>query len=337
MNIIVFQTAFLGDLILSLPFLKKILEKYKPNNLFFVFREEYIELLKYIKLDISPIALKKQDNIVLNYLALKKNIENVIEKVKIDKAFLLQKHIRVAILAYLLNISERYGFCYDKLAKLFYTKCIDYEYRQGVHEIEKYFLMIDEKFTINDLKYEWFDFSSLKLSLENDYIVFNVDANILTKQWSIENYLKLSIKLLENIPYLNIYFTGQKDVLKNEVEDFFKDNKKYRNRVKNLIGETTILEYIYIIKKARLLLSGDTSAVHIASLYNTPTIVIYGPTKSDFGFFPLSEKSDIIEKDIACRGCRVDGYVKKCKYDFACLKNININEVLNKILYILEI
>ncbi len=50
------------------------------------------------------------------------------------------------------------------------------------------------------------------------------------------------------------------------------------DRIINLIGKTTIRQFVNFIDKSGLLVTTDSSALHIGQAYNVPTVVIFGPT-----------------------------------------------------------
>ena len=68
---------------------------------------------------------------------------------------------------------------------------------------------------------------------------------------------------------------------------------------KNVIdfrGEINLVEFGALISKADIVVGNDSSPVHIASGFEKPFVIgIFGPGKRALGFFPWTEKSNVIE------------------------------------------
>jgi ADP-heptose:LPS heptosyltransferase len=86
------------------------------------------------------------------------------------------------------------------------------------------------------------------------------------------------------------------------------------------------------MKISRLVISGDTGPMHIAEALNAPLIVIMGSSVREFGFYPSSEKSVVIENaGLSCRPCSHIGKEKCPKGHFKCMLEIKPEAVYNKI------
>ena len=57
-------------------------------------------------------------------------------------------------------------------------------------------------------------------------------------------------------------------------------------------GKLSLLASAELIGRASLLVTNDSSPLHLASAMNTPTLAIFGPTVPEFGFGPLAERAD---------------------------------------------
>jgi heptosyltransferase-2 len=54
-------------------------------------------------------------------------------------------------------------------------------------------------------------------------------------------------------------------------------------------GRLSLLDSAELIGRAALLVTNDSSPLHLASAMNTPTLALFGPTVPEFGFGPLAE------------------------------------------------
>lgn len=105
----------------------------------------------------------------------------------------------------------------------------------------------------------------------------------------------------------------------------------------NLAGETSLLEAAAILEKSALVVANDSGLLHLAESQGTPVIGIYGPTVMQFGFYPISENSMVIEKELSCRPCSKMGTATCPKGHHRCMKDISSDEVMEAMHEVLQI
>jgi heptosyltransferase-2 len=62
-----------------------------------------------------------------------------------------------------------------------------------------------------------------------------------------------------------------------------------------------------LLKRADVVVTGDTGLLHMATAVGTPAVALYGPGVREFGFFPYRARATVLERDLACRPCRAHG------------------------------
>lgn len=127
-----------------------------------------------------------------------------------------------------------------------------------------------------------------------------------TKRWPSEYYGELVQKLLDRSD-ARVVIIGSKDEIPaaKEVEDKILAGE--RQRVLNLAGKTNLDDLRSIFPQLNLLISNDSSPLHYASAFRTPTLAIFGATVPALGFGPLSPKARVAEIDLICRPCSAHG------------------------------
>lgn len=92
-------------------------------------------------------------------------------------------------------------------------------------------------------------------------------------------------------------------------------------QVHNTIGLYHLAEELTLMAGLRVMLTMDSSNMHLASLVGTRVISIWGATSPDKGFLAYhQQREDCIEIDVPCRPCSSHGQ-KKCRYgDYRCLQ-----------------
>jgi heptosyltransferase-2 len=79
-------------------------------------------------------------------------------------------------------------------------------------------------------------------------------------------------------------------------------------RAVDATGRLSLLASAELIRRARLLVTNDSSPQHLASAVGTPTLTVFGPTVPAFGFGPLAPGSATSGvADLPCRPCDAHG------------------------------
>ncbi|MEC3876502.1 glycosyltransferase family 9 protein [Chryseobacterium salviniae] len=126
-----------------------------------------------------------------------------------------------------------------------------------------------------------------------------------------------------------IYFFGGG---KGEAEILEKWEKEIPN-TKNLAGKLSLIEELNTISQLELMISMDSANMHLASLVGTRCISVWGQTHPYAGFlgFGQSENDVVQVKDLTCRPCSVFGDKQCFRGDWACLEELNIQKIVEKI------
>lgn len=103
-------------------------------------------------------------------------------------------------------------------------------------------------------------------------------------------------------------------------------------RVTPMIGRVSLQEELELISQLDLMVSMDSSALHMASLVGVPVISIWGATHPYAGFYGFGQDpADAIQRDLACRPCAIYGN-KPCRWgDFRCMGQIPPSEIIEKV------
>jgi len=84
------------------------------------------------------------------------------------------------------------------------------------------------------------------------------------------------------------------------------------------------------LKRADLVITGDSGPMHIAAAVGTPLIAIHGPTDPTMSG-PISPKATVLRSDIWCSPCyTAQGGPADCRFfTTQCMKNITPEQVLD--------
>jgi len=130
-----------------------------------------------------------------------------------------------------------------------------------------------------------------------------------SKQWPLERFQALADEVL-NLPDTTAVIIGAKSEPSQALPVFEGSNKNLINAV----GKTTLLQLAALLKRCRLLISGDSGPVHLAAAMATPVIALF--------------RSDIIGKSARRWGPWGRNQIVIAKKN---LLDISVSEVMAKI------
>lgn len=342
-TIAVLQTAFIGDTMLSLFFLDHIKQIHPKAKLIFITLEKYKDILTLSNSIDEIIFFDKRNK--------HKKIKDLISFSKslklhnIDLFISLHRSFRSTILSKFSHSKKTITFKESALSFL-YSKRI--KQKIHLHEIKKneeILKIFKDYSTFQSLEFpkktleNKFDKISLDFSLINTEKIdelfpvnHSIKKNIVlapgsvweTKKWPKEHFKMLNSKLTE-LGY-NIFIIGGEDDL--ELCNYIK------SETNSIItaGKLNLAESLFLIKQSHLIVSNDSAPIHLASLVNTPTIAIFGPTDPIFGFYPIADYStSVFNENLNCRPCEIHGSNKCPLGTHECMISISPDHILKKI------
>jgi heptosyltransferase-2 len=146
-----------------------------------------------------------------------------------------------------------------------------------------------------------------------------------TKTYPADYYIEL-MKKFDNEKYCIVMIgKGEDNKRIEEIQTVTNSN------VINLCDELNLLELAELMKRTALVISGDTGPMHIAETMQIPLVMIAGSSVREFGFYPQSEKAEVLENTgLTCRPCSHIGRDKCPKGHFKCMKDITPEMVFEK-------
>lgn len=73
------------------------------------------------------------------------------------------------------------------------------------------------------------------------------------------------------------------------------------------IGKHSLSAIAGVLESCVAVVGSDTGLLHLAEAVGTPVVTLFGPTRSDFGFGPLDERSRPVQSPLWCSPCSKDG------------------------------
>lgn len=319
MKIVIIQTAFLGDVILSTALAESLHQKFPLAQIDFVVRKGNESLFKNHPFVRNIFAWNKRENKIRGLF----KILHSIQKEKYDLVLNLQRFFSSGLLAGFSKGKEIRGFTKNPLSFL-YTKKYDHKIGNGSHEVSRNQLLIDdmvgELTPLPKLYPPDSDFKSISEYQQMEYVCLAPSSVWFTKQMAKEKWVGLIQKRLAGI---SIYLLGS-----NHDFNFCEDIRKQSNSdsVINLSGKLSLLQTAALMSKAKMNYVNDSAPLHIASAMNAPVTAFFCSTVPEFGFYPLSDVSIIkqITEPLNCKPCGLHGYRECPKGHFKCGRLIEV-------------
>jgi len=334
-NILVIQTAFIGDAILTLPLVQVLKNKYPKSSIDIVVVPRTAEIFRNHPAlsEIIPYDKRGADKGIFGLWRLysKLKLKNY------DLIIVPHRSIRSAFLSSLLKPTISIGF--DRSAGRFLLNKTVY-YNPNAHEIERNLSLLDP-LKLNVVAKELPKlYPSNQDILAVDSVLNNclLDKNMKlvavapgtiwnTKRWPSEKFASVCAKLVSDNVAIVLVGGKEDETLCKEVAEL-----SHAKNIFNLSGKLSLLQSAEVIRRSKVLISNDSAPMHLAVAVGTPVVAIFGATVPEFGFAPCGPQDIVVEtKGLKCRPCSIHGG-KTCPIGtFVCMLNILPEVIVDKV------
>jgi heptosyltransferase-1 len=245
-----------------------------------------------------------------------------------DRVIDLQGLIKSSLLAFLLG-GRRLGFgrrnAREPLASLFYTRRAAY-FPEEHHVIHKNLHLLSlAGVSATAVEYplrEWLpskplaDFLAQRGWRGRDWIILNIGGGWPSKILNAGQWLRIAAGLNNDRRLVLLW-----------------GNEKEREMAESVARQSGVplapfmkfADLIYFIARARLVVSADTLALHLADMTRTPAVGIFGPSSPERNG-PLFPGSQVVFRKLDCSFC----YRRKCA-TMNCLHDIVIEDIIKAV------
>ncbi len=144
-----------------------------------------------------------------------------------------------------------------------------------------------------------------------------------------QNMEKVIVQLIQRHPSCRIFLFGGGGDEKVVIDGWA---EKYKNCVNASAVVGGLKNELILMSHLDVMISMDSANMHLASLTATPVVSIWGATHPFAGFMGWHQNPDnAIGLNLPCRPCSVYGNKPCLRGDYACLKNISPEMVLEKV------
>jgi heptosyltransferase II len=339
-RILLFHTAFIGDIILMLPLAQALRVRYSGGTITAVSVPQSAPVLRnHPAIDrVITFDKKGSERGLRGILTLARHLRAL----RFDMAFVPHRSWRSAVVVWLARIPRRIGFSTSS-GRMLFTDVVPYG--KTLHEIERNLSLLRPLGTVN----VDFQLPELHPRAEDGKVVdgllrsyrlrwpsFNADNMVaiapgsvwLTKRWPAESYTTLVQSLVAG-GWGVVLIGGPEDqgLCRSIAEAAGKPGT-----ILNTAGAFTLLQSAELLRRCSALVSNDSAPMHLGVAMRTPVVAVYGATIPDFGFAPLGKRDRVVEiEGLACRPCGIHGGNVCPIGTLECLRLISHERVLHAV------
>lgn len=338
-SIVFVQTAFIGDLFLSLPMLQFLKNKYPDHKLILICKKGLSEV--FLKLNYVNVAFE----VIKGDSASYQNALDSLRHYKVDLVVCPHRSLTSAFFVRKIKAPIKIGF-QRFLSGIFFTKTIKYTKKNPdvVRQMEL-ITLIDSEFASKFYEKDWsylnqFQSDQLRFSeipqlfkflTKNKKAIQSKKVGLFpgsvwaTKKWPAEGFSQVAAWLIQKGYTVELMGAPSEQP---EAQLIHQNN----SQSVNLVGKMSLLESYQRISEYDFILCNDSAPAHMAASLGVPSVVLFGPTVLDFGFRPWQDQSLVIEnKKMECRPCGAHGPQVCPLGHHQCMKSISSQQVIELI------
>ena len=149
------------------------------------------------------------------------------------------------------------------------------------------------------------------------------------RKWPLSYFAQL----VASLPEHKFVLLGQRAEILLSERPILQELERNR-RVTNLLDETNVLQLIQVIAVAQAIVTPDTSALHIATAYETPGVVVFGPQIAEVWTPPISPVVPHLRilQDRSCPHFPCNHHVRCRRPDDWCMAKTRPEEVQRELI-----
>jgi heptosyltransferase-2 len=336
-KILVVQTSFLGDVVLTLPLIAEIKRRF-PDSWLSVLCKAQVKGLLEDHAAIDEVLAFDKTGAQRGFRSLWDLAQNLKQR-EFTIAISPHKSFRTALLLFLAGIPRRVGFCQSAAWFLYHDRV---SRPAAMHDVERNLsilraLGIDLSDCRRSLCLEVnpeirqavaATFHSLGITKRAGTLIFGFSPGSVwpMKRWSLRGYADVILNLKKTYACEVLLFGAPED--HQTVAEL---QQLTGHCALNLVGRFSLRELASAIEWCDLFICNDTGPMHVAVARRVPVVAIFCATTPALGFYPYSSRAIVVEKRLHCRPCSSHGGVRCPLGTEDCIRLITPEHVLNAV------
>lgn len=299
-SVVVPQTSFLGDVVLTTPLLSALRRRLAPRRLVVVVRPEARPLVEGHP-DVDAVLVDDKhgaDRGVAGTLAVARRLAAE----RFDLAVVPHRSLRTAVQVAWARIPRRIGFDVSRGAWLFHERVRRDPSR---HDVERNLALMTPFGGWNEAPRLHVPVSteaaaraaSLLPAGAGPLVVLAPGSVWPTKRWAADAFAALARRLAAE---------GARVVLiggPGDVEVAGRVAVLAGAGIVSLAGRTDLATSVAVVDRAAVLVANDSAPMHVACARDVPVVAVFCATTPALGYGPWGARTRVVDVDLACRPC----------------------------------
>lgn len=331
-RLLVAQTGFLGDVVLTTPLIAALRRRLAPASLTVLTTPQARPLLAHHQ-DVDRVLVDAKRAEGRGLASLWRSAQRL-RRERFTVAVAPHKSLRTALLLTLAGIPQRIGFRQSPGWFLYHRTAT----RDGRrHEVERILCLMrafgvepEECERTPRIMYGEAARAQAQTLLgaagigESEAVFVVCPGSVWpTKRWTIAGYASLVRRLEQD--YGRVLLCGGPD----DMPITQAVHEQAGRQGVNLAGHADLPTFMALIDRARVVVSNDSVPMHLAVARDVPVVAIFCATTPSLGYGPYSKRAVVVEKkDLSCRPCSRHGGPACPLGTEACMRSITVPDVL---------
>ncbi len=340
-RILIILMGSIGDLVRGMSLVSHIKAHLPQSRITWLVEPVCAQIVRFHPQIDKVIVFNRPKNI-LALLSLYKELSGEDFDITLD----LQRHFKSGFFSLLSGARRRIGFHMRNAKELnwiFNTEHIGY-FSNEIPKIDHYF-EFTKYLGLSDPTGLDFGFSRVDLktlspeiydAVLKPFVGVVMGSSWKSKDWVFEGYYRLVKDILSD-GRMNVVLLGDRSrsamakALCEKIQ-LLEPTSGLKSGLTNLVGKTSLIEVIAILKEASAGVGPDSGPGHLAAAVGTPFVSLFGPT-SPKRVAPYGNEHLVVQANVSCAPCNK----KRCpESENRCMREIRMETILEKLSYALE-
>lgn len=309
-TILVRAPNWLGDAIMSMPFLRRLKETVPQGAVDVLCKPSLRDLFRGFPGIRNVLVFNPAESLL--------SVAGRIRKGRYDSGYVLPPSFSSAFLFFLAGIPERIGYSTDFRGFLF-TQALPLDER--FHYVRRYLGLLNE--TGADLGRDdfYFPVENSSALLPNSFLAVAPGSRAPARRWSSERFAELINGLSEkDWPEVVLLGSAEDADVAEEVASLC------TRRTVNLCGKTSLAALGDLLRRCGALVTNESGMMHAAWAVGTPTVVIAGPSEPR-STSPFGSRVKILQhREVPCVPCIKNECYRFGKGYKECMDRVPVKE-----------
>jgi heptosyltransferase-2 len=333
-HVLVAQTSFLGDVVLTTPLLAALHRQLQPRRMTIVVRPEAAPLVRHHPCVDAVIVDDKrgQNRGVSGALRMASRLRNE----SVDVAVAPHRSLRTALVLAGARIPRRVGFAVGPGAALYHVR-IPRDLRR--HDVARNLSLLQAfggldgdpeppRLTPSAGASTRADSLLRGLDIEPGRSLFGLSPGSVwaTKRWTPEGFAQVARGIQSRYGGYVLLLGGPDDAaIAARVA------AAAGASVINLAGKTDLDTFLALVRRLRVLVSNDSAPMHVAAALDVPVVAVFCATSPAQGYGPYGEHVAVVQADLECRPCGRHGGRRCPRGTEDCMRLVSAGSVLRAV------